>query len=248
MREHRVDELVVAVDDPRLAHRRHVPAQPLRHVVDPRDVPRPVLRELPEPSVDLPVQVPLGPPEPGEPARLPVHTRERRQPVDHLEPELPPRVRVVVERRGQRILRHKPVHELHHVEPRPDHVLVLAQRERLGVRHVRSLQRREHPVLAHHVVCRRRHRHPWRPPQHPVRVAPPQLEDQVRGADRDRLRDQRSLTQPAVVEPEREPFEVEDVRGWSQLHRAAPRTASARPRGASGCARSGTARAMVRAS
>ena len=45
-----------------------------------------------------------------------------------------------------------PVDMLHHVEGRADHVGVLAQQHRARDRHVRLVQRADHPVLAAHVV------------------------------------------------------------------------------------------------
>src|SRR2546423_1423535 len=86
--EQRVDQLVVAVDDPGLSHRWNAIAQPRRDTVDVRDVPGSVLRELSEPSVDLALEVTVRAPEPDQPVRLPVDLGQRSEAVDELEPDL----------------------------------------------------------------------------------------------------------------------------------------------------------------
>ena len=83
--EHHVRELVVAVHDPRLPLPRPAAAQPLRRLVETRQVPELVAGQERQPAVHLPVMEIVGAAEAGQAAGLPVHPGQQRGALDEAE-------------------------------------------------------------------------------------------------------------------------------------------------------------------
>ena len=166
-REHRVVEAVVAVHDRRRRRLRQPGAQPAGELVDRRELAR--LRPLPllAPAPHLAFEVAVGMAEVGEPDRVVVDGVDLHEHVDQRFGAAPGVVGGEsghLRRRAQDL----PVDLLHHVEGRVVDVGVVAERERRGHRHVGGRERREHLVLARHVVRGRQHVAERRPPQHPL--------------------------------------------------------------------------------
>ena len=108
----------------------------------------PLLAHAPELTREVPVRAPVA----LQADRAHVDGAQGHQQVNQRLAHAPA-VRVARQGGGKRRADAVPVDPLHQVERRAEHVRVLAERERPGDRHARLAvrERRQHPVLAHHV-------------------------------------------------------------------------------------------------
>ena len=214
--EHDVGELVVAVHEPGDVVDRPVRPQPRRRLVEARQLaPLDPLQER-GPAIDLPFVEALRSPQVGKALRLPVDLRQQGDALDQLEGQPAPLVQVGIERRRPLTpCRHgRPaVDEAHQVKGAPQHGLVRAQRDGLGVRHVRAAEGLDDAPLAHDPLVARRRGGRRRDPHGAVQVPPAQLVDLVLAAARDVVVfERRPHAQPLRVEPGRQPLLVGDRR------------------------------------
>jgi hypothetical protein len=143
-----------------------------------------------------------------EPARPPVGVVHLHERVDELLADRAPAGRVV-ERGGHGGRDHVALDQLHDVERRADHALVVARREHRRRARGGRLERLQQARLAQHVVRRRRQRPARRAPQHPRLTA---AADQVRHvgvalAERLGLHGAAAQPEPVQVRLERPPHQ-----------------------------------------
>ena len=104
----------------------------------------------------------------------------------------PPRLGGVGKLDGQGVADDVAVDPFHDVEPGADHRLVLAEGDHLGHRDSGALQRREHAVLARHVVRGGEHVRERRPANHETALAVVDDVREVRASAGDHLAAQRA--------------------------------------------------------
>ena len=159
---------------------RHAVREPRAHRVElgQRAAPRrlPLLAHAPELTREVPVRAPVA----LQAHRGDVDGSQGHQQIDQRLAH-PPAVRMALQGGGKRRADAVTVDPLHQVERRAEHAGVLAQRERPGHRHARSAvrERRQHPVLAHHVEGAPRQLAARRPAEHDLPVG---AGDEVRQA------------------------------------------------------------------
>ena len=146
----------------------------------------------------------------------PVDVAEQRDALDELEGQPAPRLEVGVEgRRPQAPGGHRrpAVDEAHQVEGPPEHRLVGAHGDGLGVRHVGAVERLDDPPLAHDALVARGGRARRRDAHGAVQVAAAQLVDLVLAPPGDvAVLERRPDPEPLGVEPGRQLVDVGDRR------------------------------------
>ena len=126
--------------------------QTARQLVEERQLLHLRARPLPGPAPHLALQVALGTPEVAEPHGVGIDRVQRGQRLHQHRPDgATPGLRLR-EARGQPLAHHDALDVLHHVEGRAVHLRLLAQGQRARHRQAGVPERRDHAVLAGHVV------------------------------------------------------------------------------------------------
>jgi hypothetical protein len=210
-----VVEPVVAVHDGRCGGVGERAPQGRVQFVDPGQLAVPGRLQLLAPAAQLAVEEALRTPEVRESHLGGIHRVQLDQRVHQ------PEHRVAGALRAERdeLLRgavRRALHELHDVEGRSQHRLVLTQQYRARHRDRRRVQRADHPVLALHVVCGGQYMPERRPPYDPLRAAVRDRVGEVRPSALDQPAGQRAVHQPGSLAVE-QAAQLVEIEPWRMV-------------------------------
>ncbi len=218
--------------DPDWTCHRKVFTEPRDHGVLPDEFPLLIRLQLPQPTIDLSTEEPIGLPEPVQPHRPPIDSGKFRERVDQLQPDPVSQRRIIGETRRQGVRWHEPHDPFHHEEGRPDQRWIVTLREEASVPHAGPAEGRQEPGLTCHAAGTRRHLvRRWPAEDHFVLTVPEQ-HHVVRSAlpDADGLDHELALSEGVLVEPRCERPAVVGAQPRGGGHSSAVLALSGRPR------------------